>query len=1501
MAALAFGMSILDLGAQTLVVTEFLTSNTNGLLDADGDDSDWAEFHNPTDAPISLDGWGVTNDPADAFQWVFPAIDLAPGGFLVVFASGKDRADPEEELHLNFRLSPDGEYFALVRPDGVIEQEFNPYPIQRRNVSYGIGQLVETTPFIVEGGSARVFVPQNGTVDATWTTREFNDAGWTLAELPAGYDTEDGGPIIDEVNLARDGVATQSSTAFGGDAARAIDGNTSGSYGSNSITHTGNNAGSWWQVDLGEEHPLGRIVLWNRLDCCSQRLSRFRVTVTDGLGEVSFTEDYFEDGGFPANQDFEIELPIGTRGEIVRVTKFAADSSGSHYLSLSEVQVFGGPAGLGSLLATDLEAEMNGVGSSLYLRIPFDFAGGTEVEFLNLNMRYNDGFVAYLNNEEIARANAPGAVAWNSEATAERSTAESTAFETFSASSAALRVGENVLAVHLLNVASDDTNAFVDIALEGVTIEDAGNVYFTTPTPGGANPEDGLAGLVADTTFSVDRGFYENPIEVEISTLTPGAVIRYTTDESEPTATHGEVYSGPIQIDTTTVLRAAAFRSGFAPTNIDTHTYIYLDDVIASSVMDPAITGHAVYGPQMRNALTDLPTISLVSEDAFNDGTEVSTSIEFIRPEDGSGFQENLGVKRFGGAFTNFAKKNFRMYFRSEYGVPKLKYRLFEGHDRGIRAVERFDQLELRSGSHDMNQRGFYMSNRFTDDTMLDMGNVNPHGQFVHLYINGTYWGQYHLRERWNADMLAQYLGGEKEDYEAINGNWNVGGWAEPGSPYDGDGSAWSRIKSLRNNYEAVRRYLDVGHYVDFMLMFMFGNSEDEYRCVGPTSPGSGFKFFLNDADGFTRSAGNRTVRQQPGREDGDGPGSIFSMLLAEGHPDYKTLLGDHVHRHFFNDGPMTRAKNIARLEERCDQVRRAFYAEAARWGYRSPTSWESAKNSYINTVLSTRTETVISQYRSAGFYPRLEAPEFAQHGGRIPESYQLTITAEDGTVYYTLDGRDPRLPGGTVLPDALEAGSLEKIKLVSEGASARWLVPSDGSLGLDWTASDGFDDGSWNVGATGFGYERSSGYEDHIATDVEAAMYDVNPSIYLRIPFDLDGAPAGTLKLLAKYDDGFVAYLNGVEILRINVDEETAWNSSALSSHSDSLAVIFEEFDIPEHVGLLRNGENVLAFQAMNRTTTNGDFLFSPELLVARPLEGQEIILDRTTHVKSRAFDGVNWSALNEATFVRPSLRITEVMYHPEDPGPGVDDDDVEFVEFQNVMDHAISLDGIQLRGGIEFDFGEGDVPGLDPGEVVIVVGDRDGFEEVYDTTGMLIAGEFRGNLHNAADQVTLIEHGDTTIDFVYDDRWYPETDGGGFSLVIVDPLGELENWGLTADSWRVSSDRGGSPGVDETGGFTGGRQFVGDSNQDGSVNIADAVSLLQRLFGGGAIDALPCDGETMTDGGNLRVFDINSDSGVNLADAVYLLNYLFADGSPPAAGTQCQRIEGCGSACVR
>jgi hypothetical protein len=109
--------------------------------------------------------------------------------------------------------------------------------------------------------------------------------------------------------------------------------------------------------------------------------------------------------------------------------------------------------------------------------------------------------------------------------------------------------------------------------------------FFNTPTPGAANGTPSSLGRVEDTVFSVTRGFFEVPFSVTITTATAGATIRYTRDGSLPTATTGLVYAGPIAINTTTILRAAAFKPGYDATNVDTETYLFLDSVIRQSPM----------------------------------------------------------------------------------------------------------------------------------------------------------------------------------------------------------------------------------------------------------------------------------------------------------------------------------------------------------------------------------------------------------------------------------------------------------------------------------------------------------------------------------------------------------------------------------------------------------------------------------------------------------------------------------------------------------------------------------------------------------------------------------------------------------------------------------------------------------------------------------------------------------------------------------------------------
>ena len=150
-----------------------------------------------------------------------------------------------------------------------------------------------------------------------------------------------------------------------------------------------------------------------------------------------------------------------------------------------------------------------------------------------------------------------------------------------------------------------------------------------TPTPGSANGAGVAEPQVADTTFSVDRGFYDATFDVEITTATAGSTIRYTTDFSWPTESTGTIYSGPISITTTTVLRAIAYKTGLLSTNVDTQTYIYLADVINQPVsppgwptdsaswdgftpdyeMDPAVV--SAYSAEIIDDLRAMPTMAL--------------------------------------------------------------------------------------------------------------------------------------------------------------------------------------------------------------------------------------------------------------------------------------------------------------------------------------------------------------------------------------------------------------------------------------------------------------------------------------------------------------------------------------------------------------------------------------------------------------------------------------------------------------------------------------------------------------------------------------------------------------------------------------------------------------------------------------------------------------------------------------------------------------------------
>lgn len=742
-----------------------------------------------------------------------------------------------------------------------------------------------------------------------------------------------------------------------------------------------------------------------------------------------------------------------------------------------------------------------------------------------------------------------------------------------------------------------------------------GSLGFLTPTPRRHNLSTPLSGWLQPPVFSHARGFRDTPFSLTLTQPDPAAQIFYSTDGTEPSLP----YTGPIAVNGSLGVRATVRRAGYLSPPVVTHTYVFRSSVMSSPLMNITYTQGAL-ASRLQSSLTQIPTICLSVPVLPDDYQERPASIEVFLPDGSTPLQVNAGLARFGGAYTEFAKKSYRVRFRSEYGAKRLDSPLFRGFDRGMAALDEIDTLDLSAGNQDMNQRGFYMANRFIEDTMLEMGSLNPHGRFVHVYINGTYWGQYNAHERVDDDFLAGYLGGPKDDYLVVRGNDNVGNAFVNGTPDPDKRASWENVRADRNSYLAVKDRLDVSHLIDFMLVWFYGNSETEFRAAGPVDPGTGFKFWLADGDGFLRTSAltlDTTTNT--------GPGGLFGALVTEGHPDFKILLADRIHRHFFNNGSLTPNRNLARLNARMTEIQDSLIAECARWGYRTPTNWEDAAQTIRTGLFPQRTNNLLTILRNRSFYPTLDAPVFGQHGGSVPNGFVLPITAGAGTIHYTLDGSDPRLPGGGVSPGALSAVATTTT-FIPLGST--WRYRDTGSLPAANWMSPAYNDAAWATGAAPLGYGTGDEATTVSFGPNSASKY---PTTYFRRSFNVTNPAAVTgLTVGLARDDGAVVYLNGTEVVRSNMPAGTiGYGTFASTTVAGNDKLVVNNFSIPTN--LLVSGNNVIAVEVHQSTANSTDLRLDLSLTQTTL---PSVVLDANTTVKARLLSGGTWSALTAADF---------------------------------------------------------------------------------------------------------------------------------------------------------------------------------------------------------------------------------------------------------------------------
>ena len=648
-------------------------------------------------------------------------------------------------------------------------------------------------------------------------------------------------------------------------------------------------------------------------------------------------------------------------------------------------------------------------------------------------------------------------------------------------------------------------------------------VFFPSPTPGQANSTPSTI-FAAAPNFSVDHGVYTSPFTVAITSSTPNSTIYVTTDSEPPVNADGtptpsaSVYTGPITISTTTVLRAATTAPSSSSSSITTRSYIFPNSVAsqqrptnyplswgaepnADYEIDPDISQSTIYAARFRQGLRELPTISVSGRlaDIFGPngiysrtttrGLEVPVSAEYFEPtnidgvNNNEGFQLDCGFRIQGGGSRQpdrAIKHSLSLRFRAALGPGRLDFPIFEDISDG-RAEESFNSLQLRSifqnswihNSFSQRQRATYIQDQWMRDSFIAMGNTDGgFGKFVNVYINGLFWGVYNLHERLDNDHYADYHGFDSDEITGF-------------SPRDRNGPPGVEVEALRNTivtgtWEEITEALEIDQYIDFVIAQQFGDNDDlrpssNIRLAGGGSANAIWRFYLWDVE---LTLQNETDTELRFTDDG-----LDFLSSLERFPEFRRRFADRAYLHLFNNGALTNLNNRNRFLRYVNILDVAIVGESARWGDdRTSTplnrdqNWQTAVfgtqtvtptrgvlGGFFPTTGINRTDRIITAWQARAWdntpnetwLPAHNPPGFSlAEGSLITAGNQLFLTGTAGTTLFTLDGSDPADGAGIVYNGGPIPLSQSGTVRVRSLVNSQFSVLTEGSFIVEQAAS---------------------------------------------------------------------------------------------------------------------------------------------------------------------------------------------------------------------------------------------------------------------------------------------------------------------------------------------------------------------------------------------------------------------------------------------------------------
>lgn len=545
---------------------------------------------------------------------------------------------------------------------------------------------------------------------------------------------------------------------------------------------------------------------------------------------------------------------------------------------------------------------------------------------------------------------------------------------------------------------------------------------------------------MAQPKFSMPHGLYdEQSINVTIIPTDASAEVYYTTDGSTPT-TASTRYASPLTLSKTTLLRAIEVVGGNSSA-ITTASYVFVASVLsqpnnpegyptewgkytqirgtakADYEMDPEMTNDATLRPKIIEGLKQIPILSVVTDkdNLFNHENNEETGGIYIftgppvGDNTGNGWTRQCSAELFGGPqnhdFTvdcglklhgghgRLAEKNpkhsFRLQFKKTYGPSSLEYPLY-GKDE----PKKFGQLVLRCHfgnswqhwSEGNRQKAQYTRDVWARRMQRKMGHTSVNGLYVHLFLNGMYWGLYNIAERVDDNFGKEHFGGKKGDYDVIKIEEEGGNHIEAS---EGTLDAWNemlqtvqavagRSTSLTPAaaYEKLDTLLDKDNFIDYMIINQYAGNTDwdhhNWYAIRRNNNKEGFKFLCWDSEIIFENPTEDAVK----RRNSGCPTDIFNMLLN--NQDFARRYQKRAEELLSDNGLLGQQSVVAVWDSLYNNISMAIYDEAARWGdyrrdvhrwqdrtnivYTVDETYMAERNRLLNEYFPVRTANVLSQ-----------------------------------------------------------------------------------------------------------------------------------------------------------------------------------------------------------------------------------------------------------------------------------------------------------------------------------------------------------------------------------------------------------------------------------------------------------------------------------------------------------------------------------------------------------